>query len=308
MKEKAPRNTPETPKLDLSLANQRINALVDARLKKVRPLNPTDYDLDAIQPDLIVPDLRQMLVFVAGVESNPTDPAIIQRNIAIAAGATGKLRFLDQVWLPEESGHATVTYEMAIRSGGISGSAMDEHVNRIKERGFSIGVNYSLIQTDIYSLIQEKVARYSYNPTMKTGSGDPVINKGFTDLAGQESFHAHVYYEHAKAIFESNPQHKDYLADQVIEAVADFKLPGHHMFPELQKDSPKWAKRLGFPYKLLLKELYLGLEGLVGQEGVGKAIRAYASRNEMPWHLQALFLLARPLSNERLGKLAASRV
>lgn len=308
MKEKAPRNTPEIPKLDLTLANERVNALVDARLKKVRPLKPTDYDLDAIQPDLIVPDLRQMLVFVAGVESNPTDPAIIQRNIAIAAGATGKVRFLDQVWLPEEKGHATVTYEMAIRSGGISGSEMNEHVNRIKERGFGIGVNYSLIQTDIYSLIQEKVARYSYNPTMKTGSRDSVINKGFTDLAGQESFHAHVYYEDAKAIVAANPQHKDYLADQVIEAVADFILPGHHMFPELQKDAPKWAKQFGFPYKLLLKELYLGLVELVGQEGVGKAIRAYASRNKMPWHLKAMLLASKPFSNERLGKFAASRV
>jgi len=308
MKENAPRNTPEIPKLDLTLANQRINALVDARLKKVRPLKPTDYDLGAIQPDLVVPDLRQMLVFVAGVESNPIDPAIIQRNAAIAAGATGKVRFLDNVWLPEELGHAAVTSELAIRSGGISGSAMNQLVSQIKERGFDIGTNYSLIQTDIYSLLQEKVARYSYNPTMKTGSGDPVINKGFTDLAGQESFHAHVYYEHAKAIFESNPQHKDYLADQVIEAVAGFILPGHHMFPELQKDAPKWAKKFGFPYKLLLKELYLGLEELIEQEGVGKAIRAYASRNEMPWHLKAMLLAAKPLSNERLAKFAASRV
>lgn len=308
MKEKAPRNTPEIPKLDLTLANQRINALVDARLQKVRPLRPTDYDLDAIKPDLVVPDLRQMLVLVAGVESNPIDPAIIQRNVAIAEGATGKLRFLDNVWLPEELGHAAVTYEMAIRSGGISGSQMDEHVNRIKERGFGIGVNYSLIKTDIYSWIQEKAARYTYNPTMKAGSKDPVINKGFTDHAGQESFHAHVYYEDAKAIFAANPQHKDYLADQVIEAVADFILPGHYMFPELQKDSPKWAKSLGFPYKLLLKELYLGLEGLVGQEGVGKAIRAYASRNEVPWHLKAMLLAAKPFSNERLAKFAGAKV
>jgi hypothetical protein len=143
---------------------------------------------------------------------------------------------------------------------------------------------------------------------MKAGSKDPVINKGFVDHAGQESFHAHVYFEHAKAIVASNPQHKDYLADQVIEAVADFKMPGHHMFPELQNDAPKWAKKFGFPYNLLLKELYLGLVELVGQEGVGKAIRAYASRNQMPWHLKAMLLAAKPLSNERLGKLAASRV
>jgi hypothetical protein len=249
-----------------------------------------------------------MLVFVAGVESNPTDPATIQRNVAIAAEATGKLRFLDNVWLPEELGHAAVTSELAIRSGGISGSAMNGLVSQIKERGFNIGIDFSLIQTDIWSWIQEKVARYTYNPTMIAGSGDPVVNKAFKDHAGQESFHAHVYYENAKAIIASNPQYKDILTNQVIEAVADFIMPGHHMFPKLQKEAPKWAKEFGFPNKLLLKELYLGLEGLVGQEGVGKAIRAYASRNEMPWHLKAMLLAAKPFSNKRLAKFAASRV
>jgi hypothetical protein len=73
-----------------------------------------------------------------------------KRNLPVAPAAIAVLRFLDNVWLPEELGHAAVTSEFAIRSGGISGSAMNQLISQIKERGFDIGTDYSLIQTDIY--------------------------------------------------------------------------------------------------------------------------------------------------------------
>lgn len=277
------RNTSEVVPLDMNSVNEKMHALLNRYLPKRKPLVLENYDWDAIQPDLIDPDLLQCLRFVAEVESFPDKPAEHLLKSADKGGATWQRRFVEDIWLPEERMHGVLLRECAIRYG-IPQPLIDEEIEQVRAREFKIGVNYSPLKADIYGFLQEATT-WRFYQAMQSATPDPVLNKVLNDIAKQENFHRYIYLGGAKSTLEHNPN----AAKEVVEAVAEFIMPGEHMVPELNREAPRWARKFNFSSRTALRDRIIGLVDLIGHTGLGKATIAYLAKNDaVTWYMKAL--------------------
>lgn len=281
-----------TPNMDP--ANERMHSLLDLYGPKRRPLALEDYNLDAIQPDLIDPDVRQCLRFVAEVESNPEGPAEHLLKGADKGGATWQRRFVEDIWLPEERMHGVLLRECAIRYGAPQ-QLIDEEIEQVRAREFKIGNGYSSLKADVYGWLQEATT-WRFYQAMQSATLDPILKNILNDIAKQENFHRHVYLEGAKVTLEHNPT----SSKEVVEAVAEFIMPGHDMVPDLQPHAPRWAKKFNFQFGTEQRDRVDGLVDLIGHEGLGEATIAYLAENDnAPWYLKIPFIPLNKLHSSR---------
>ncbi|EKD64553.1 MAG: hypothetical protein ACD_50C00344G0004 [uncultured bacterium] len=299
------RNSPETVASNMNPVNDKMNRLLDKYLPKRKPLSLEDYDWDAMNSELTNPDLLKCLRFVAEVESNPQAPAKNLLKAADENGATWKRRFVEDGWLHEESMHGVLLRECAIRSGTPQ-ELIDEEIEQVRAREFTIGENYSSLKADVYGWMQEATT-WRFYQAMLNEAKDPVLRQVLIDIAKQENFHRHVYFEGAKTTLEHNPD----AAKEVVDTVAEFIMPGQIMAPDLQQEAPRWAKKFNFSTRQLMREQASGLIELIGHEGLGESAIAYGVNNA-PWYIKGPLAPLKKLDNARVyhlfGKLADSAV
>lgn len=301
------RRSPEVLTPNMNPVNEEMHALLNLYLPKRKPLALEDYDWDAIRPDLVDPDLLQCLRFVAEVESNPEAPAQNLLGSADRSGATWQRRFIEDTWLPEEQMHGVLLRECAIRYGAVTQPLIDAEIERVRQRGFPIGANYTSLKANIYGWMQEDTT-WKFYQAMLSRARDPTLKTILNDIAKQENFHRHVYFQGAKTTLEYNPN----VSREVVEAVSQFVMPGHHMTPDLQRLAPYWAKKFSFPSGTLLLNRVNGLVELIGYEGLGEAIIAYGAKGATPWYVKAplypLSMLNSSHANHIIGKKIADAV
>lgn len=299
------RRTPEVVTPNMNPVNEKMHTLLNRYLAKRKPLALEHYNWDAITPDLVDPDLLQCLRFVAEVESNPEAPAQNLLGSADRSGATWQRRFIENTWLPEEQMHGVLLRKCAILYGSVTQPLIDAEIERVRQRGFPIGVNYTSLGADIYGWMQEDTT-WKFYQAMLSSARDPILKTVLNDIAKQENFHRYVYFQGAKTTLEYNPN----ASREVIEAVSQFVMPGSYMTPELQRGAPRWAKKFGFPVRALLHDLTTGLVELIGHKGLGEAITSYVLNNKTPWYIKASLLtldnLHSPTTYHILGKLATA--
>ena len=300
------RKTPEVVPQNMKPVNDAMNLLLDRYLPKRKSLALENYDWDAIRPDLIDPDLAQCLRFVAEVESNPEAPAKNLLRSADISGATWKRRFVEEGWLPEESMHGVILRECAIRYGAASQPLIDDEIEQVRTREFTIGANYDSLKADVYGWMQEATT-WRFYQAMQSATEDPVLKQILNDIAKQENFHRHVYFEGAKNTLKYNP----HVSREVVETVAEFIMPGNEMTPELQLQAPRWARRFNFSSRDLLREQASGLVELIGHEDMARSVIAYGVNNA-PWYIKAPLTPLNKLNSPRVyhlfGKLAEAAV
>ena len=277
------RSKPENVIPNMRPVNEEMHGLLDRYAPKRRPLALEDYDLDAIQVDLISPDLAQCLRFVAEVESFSDKPAKHLLESADNSGATWQRNFVEDIWFPEEQMHGVLLRELAIRCG-VSQSLIDGEIEQVRAREFKIGANYSSLKANTYGFLQEATT-WRFYQAMQSATFDPVLKRVLNDIARQENFHRHVYLEGAETILKHNPN----AGGEVVEAVAEFIMPGEHMVPELNREAPRWAKKFNFQARTASRDRIDALVSMIGHKGLGKAIIAYLAKNRTtPWHMKAL--------------------
>lgn len=149
----------------------------------------------------------------------------------------------------------------------------------------------------------QEATTWRFYQAMQSATRDPVLKQVLNDVAKQENFHRHIYFEGAKATLEHNPN----SAKEVIETVAEFIMPGYEMAPELQAEAPRWARKFNFSSRTLLREQASGLIELIGHEGLGESAIAYGVSNA-PWYIKGPLIPLNALHNPRVyhlfGKLA----
>ncbi len=227
-------------------------------------------------------DVLESLRFACLVESNPKDVA--NNSLLPAAdrsNAPWLRRFVTTTWLPEESMHGVIFREYLIRSGAMQQNQIDADIQKVQERGFTFGNDYTALQACTYGWIQEMIT-WRFYQSMQQHAADPLLSQILNDVGKQENFHRFVYFTGAKTILKHHPDGKR----EVIEAAANFTMPGHYMVPELQPQSTKWAKQFEFPFRTLYQDISKGLVELVGHEGLGEIILSYGAKN-LPWYLKA---------------------
>ena len=274
---------------------------MDRHLPSRRPVSLDDYDWKKIRPEAVEQDFLDALAFVTLVESNPQAPAKKLLAAADRSGAPWLRRFITQTWLPEESMHHAPYREYLIRSGAYADSFIDSEINKVRDRGFIHGEGYTELQASTYGWLQELItwrfyeAMHSYllSERKEDSPPDPVLVKIVGDIAKQENFHRHIYLSGVRTVLKHAPQRKR----EVINAVAEFLMPGHAMAPEWQPRAPAWGRKFGFSLKRLAHDISQELIKLTGYSGLGQGAILYATRNSMPLWVKIPATLVAPFAH-----------
>ena len=278
--------------------DDEMQAMMDQYLPGRKPISPDNYDWDKIRPETLDEDFLEALAMVTLVESNPKDPAQKLLDAADRSEAPWLRRFITQTWLPEEGMHAAPFREYLIRSGAYDQVNIDFEIDKVVARGFVHGEGYSEVKAATYGWMQELITWRFYD-SMRTylltraKEGiplDPVMSQILADIARQENFHRHIYLSGVRTILKHQPQRKK----EVIEAVTEFVMPGHHMAPELQAKAPAWSVKFGFQLRPLMKDLISGIVEFAGHNGLGQASIQYGAKNAIQWYFKPIVFLLAP--------------
>lgn len=227
-------------------------------------------------------DVLLSLRFATLVESNPE---LYSKKILAAADrdhASWLRRLITVWWLPQEAMHGPVFRKYLIASGAMQPSQIDAEIEEIQKRDSPLGEGYSALEACTYGWIQEMVT-WRFYQTMQKHAGEPVLYKILNDVGRQENFHRYMYLNGVKTILKYEPSR----IREVIETVKSFEMPGHYTIPELQPNySSEWAKKFGFPRRVLFRDIAKGLIEMVGYEGLGEIVLSYGAK-KLPWYLAA---------------------
>ena len=288
----------------LTYANSRIDAemqaILDRYLPGRRPMSVDDYDWKTMRPETVDRDFLEAVGFVTLVEANPKDPGGQIIKAADRSNAPWLRRFITQTWLPEEGMHHAPFKEYLIRSGAYDEGFLDDEIAKVVDRGFVHGAGYSELQAATYGWLQELITWRFYDSmrdfllfqATDENPADPVMVKILADIAKQENFHRHVYLTGAKTVLKHQPERKG----EVVTAVAEFLMPGHHMAPDWQPKAPIWSEKFNFPLKGVIHDIAHGMVELTGHCGLGQAAILYGARNHIHWYLRPIVALLRLLS------------
>ena len=288
----------------LTYANSRIDAemqaILDRYLPGRRPMSVDDYDWKTMRPETVDRDFLEAVGFVTLVEANPKDPGGQIIKAADRSNAPWLRRFITQTWLPEEGMHHAPFKEYLIRSGAYDEGFLDDEITKVVDRGFVHGAGYSELQAATYGWLQELITWRFYDSmrdyllfqATDENPADPVMVKILADIAKQENFHRHVYLTGAKTVLKHQPERKG----EVVTAVAEFLMPGHHMAPDWQPKAPVWSEKFNFPLKGVIHDIAHGMVELTGHRGLGQAAILYGARNHIHWYLRPIVALLRLLS------------
>lgn len=282
------------------MIDAEMQAVLDRYLPNRRPMSVEDYDWDTMRPETVDNDFLEAVGFVTLVESNPKDPGGQIIAAADRSNAPWLRRFITQTWLPEEGMHHAPFKEYLIRSGAYDEEFLDDEISKVVERGFVHGTGYSELQAATYGWLQELITWRFYDAMrdylLSRGTddnpADPVMVKILADIAKQENFHRHVYLTGAKTVLKHQPERKG----EVVTAVAEFLMPGHHMAPEWQPKAPLWSEKFNFPFRGVIRDIARGLVELTGHRGLGQAAILYGTRNNIHWYLRPMVALLRVLA------------
>lgn len=280
--------------------NDEMQAMLDRYLPNRRPMSVEDYDWDLMRPETVDRDFLEAVGFVTLVEANPKDPGGQIIKAADRSNAPWLRRFITQTWLPEEGMHHAPFKEYLIRSGAYDEDFLDDEISKVVDRGFVHGTGYSELQAATYGWLQELItwrfydSMRSYLQLRATANNpaDPVMVKILADIAKQENFHRHVYLTGAKTVLKHQPERKG----EVVSAVAEFLMPGHHMAPDWQPKAPVWSEKFNFPLKGVIHDIAHGMVELTGHRGLGQAAILYGARNDIHWYLRPVVALLRVFS------------
>ena len=290
-----PSSTTTTSRIDAEMQD-----ILDRYLPNRRPMSPDDYDWNQIRPESVDRDFIEAVGFVTLVEANPKDPGGQIIAAADRSNAPWLRRFITQTWLPEEGMHHVPFKEYLIRSGAYDESFLDDEISKVIDRGFVHGAGYTDLQAATYGWLQELITwrfydsmrDYLLSKATDDNPADPVMVRILADIAKQENFHRHVYLTGAKTILKHQPERKG----EVVTAVAEFLMPGHHMAPDWQPKAPLWSEKFNFPLKQVIRDIARGMVELTGHRGLGQATILYGARNQIHWYLRPIVAILYPLS------------
>lgn len=285
--------------------NQKMNGLLDSYAQRTtpnrrrQPLEVDYYKWGEVNPDLVSPTVKLALRFVAHVERPPkiyADPIL---EAADRDGLTSLERFIAETWLPEETQHGVLLRQAAISCGTVSEEELDRELAAIDQLDFPIGRGYTAGMAATYGWTQELITHLFYI-AMRKNTQDPVLKEALADLAAQEMFHSWIYDAFRKGV--ATPE-------DTVEAIENFRMPGHITSPELQQRSAGWARELGFDFQRMHHVLATGIVEQAGYQGLGKIATSELIRNDAPPPLRIVLSVADRLHNPRIhylkGRIAA---
>lgn len=263
-----------------ALVDTEMNRLLDRYLPKRRPISFDDYQWSQMQPEKVNPVLRKSTWFVNSVESNAQAAGANILGASVRNGVTWLGRFDVDAWEPEEIMHGQIFREWFIRSGLVSEDEIDTQIQKVRDRGLPIGQNFNDLETTAYGWPQETVGMYFYqsmiNYAKQSENGyDPVLVKILTNVMSQENFHRYVHFMGLKAKLKYFPER---FGKDVVHTLVNFQMPGHHMCPELQAESPLLAKEMGLPVGKLKRELRRGIVEIAGKKGLTQVALALGAK------------------------------
>lgn len=300
-----PNTLPESRAEQIARADRKMHAELDRyeqmakTTRKRRPLDVNYYRWEDARPDLIHPTVKANLEFVSHVEFPPQLYAQPTLDAADREGLTSLRRFIEVTWLPEEVNHGELTRKAAIVYDAVEEETHDRTLAKIAHSDFHIGRGYNTGRVATYIWVQEDVTK-EYYISMMHNTKDPVLREVLGDLASQEMFHHRVAGQFMRAVA---------TAEDVVQTIREFKMPGDVTSPELQQAASGSAYELGFDFSRMRQTLGNGIVELAGYQGLGRVITSEPVRNQTPQPLREVLSVAdrihNPVINYLEGRIAA---
>jgi hypothetical protein len=244
-------------------AVQRLDALVD-RIE-ARPgdlIRPREFEelqprlavrrvLGALPDGLSEDDFAGILKLALLTECATESYAAAIDERARAHDAAWLRRFIANVWTPDELTHHA-PYKLMLRDLGFEEAELDREVRETQERRFVHAGGYTPVQVTTFGMVQEYLTDNWHGliaNLMKRAS--PEAAWMASRIKRRETLHTVWYRDMTALQLEAAPR----LLPQVAQELANFRMPGNSLVPELQSQSERWLHLLGARLDRVFRDL-----------------------------------------------------
>jgi hypothetical protein len=160
-------------------------------------------------------------------------------------------RWIRAVWLPDELTHAP-PYRAILLSYGLAESELDRLMSEAASAHFSFPGHNTPFHVTAYGMVQEYITDYWH------GRAATILKPSLPEAAliarrikQRETLHS-IWCRDMTAIqLEDDPT----LMSELVQVLADFRMPGHTVAPELYAQSSRWVQAIGLDAARVAREL-----------------------------------------------------
>lgn len=268
------------------LAERRLDGLVDrieakpGDLIDVREFEERQRNLnvrrvlDTLPEGLSEDDLSGILKLALLTECATESYATAIRERARRFDAGWLSRFNDNVWTPDELTHHT-PYKLILLNLGFAESELDREIRETQERHFTHYGGDTPVHVTAFGMVQEYLTDNWHGLISKLfREASPDASYMALRIKRRETLHTVWYRDMTALQVESNPRFVRYVAEEI----ANFKMPGNSIVPELQAEGVRWLQLMNADFDRIFQDLLrLIQETLTSVRQTGELVVALAA-------------------------------
>ncbi|MGE5597598.1 MAG: hypothetical protein ACM3S1_16360 [Hyphomicrobiales bacterium] len=166
-------------------------------------------------------------------------------------GAPWLGRFIHNVWTPDELTHHAPFKLLLMQAGFLEGE-LDAAVRETQDRPYLHESGLTPAHLTAFGMVQEYLTDNWHGliaGLLRQHAREAAIM--VSRIKQRETLHTTWYRDMTALQLEANPR----LLTHVGEAIANFKMPGNSLVPELQDQAPIWMERMGADFDRILRDL-----------------------------------------------------
>ncbi len=168
-----------------------------------------------------------------------------------ASGSSWLRDFNDDIWDPDETGHA-LPFEIILLQLGHSQASIDARKREVLSRIHQHGKGYTNAHLTGFGMIQEYLTVHWYKQIYDIlRPSNPEVADGVDLVKQREGLHTTWYRDMTAIQIEENPR----LIRHVAEEAVRFQMPGTELVPDLQAKVDDWMKLMGADLSKIYKDL-----------------------------------------------------
>jgi hypothetical protein len=169
-------------------------------------------------------------------------------------------RFNDDVWTPDELTHHA-PYKYILLSMGFAEAELDRKIKETQDKQFTHYGGDTPVHVTTFGMVQEYLTDNWHGLIAKLlKEASPQAAYMATRIKRRETLHTAWYRDMTALQIEANPNYVQYVAQEV----ANFKMPGNSLVPELQAESMRWLPLMGANMERVFKDLLRLLNQTLG--------------------------------------------
>lgn len=231
--------------------------------------------VESLPEGLTREDLVDILKLAMLTECATETYADVFREGARRHDAPWLARFVDKVWVPDESTH-TDPFRAMLLTLGFEEAELDRQIRDVQQMPYEHCCEVEPLALATFGMIQEQLTDQWHGLIANlVKPAAPHAAHIANRVKGRETLHTMWYREMAAISIAGDPGR----LDNVATAIMGFKMPGNQLVPELQGQALRWMPHLGVDFALVAKDLVRNFSEVAGSpRRSGELLTEVASR------------------------------